>query len=74
MKASQPDLALAAVLDGANTAGDIAIELGVSRRHASMVVHRLLREGALRWTGKRLPRDPEVLGSRGQRVLEIARP
>jgi hypothetical protein len=67
---SQPDLVLAAVLDGASTVGDIADELGVGRKHASVLIWRLLKEGRIRWSGRRMPRDPGIPGSRGQRVYE----
>lgn len=69
---SQPDRALAAVLDGANTSEDIALELGVSRPHARIVVNRLLKEGLLRWTGRRIPPAPGSC-SHGLRVYEAAR-
>lgn len=71
MTATQPDLALAAVLDGANTSAEIAAELGVSHKHASVVINRLVKEGLLRWTARRLP-GPEGTLHRGWRVLEAA--
>ena len=67
---TQPDLAIAAMLDGANTSTDIADILGVSHVHARVVINRLLKEGAIRWTGRRMPR--EGTAGWGKRVYEVA--
>ena len=53
---SQPDLALAAIHDGASTSLDVADALGVSVRHAAAVINRLRKQGFVFWTGKVLPR------------------
>lgn len=69
---SQPDLALAAVLDGLNTSADVAAELGVPVKHASAVLCKLRRQGYLRWTGRVAPRADGV-GGRAAKVYEVAR-
>jgi len=69
-QASQPDRALAAVIDGANTATDIAAELGVSSSHAAALLCKLKRQGYLRWTGRKVP-PPRGEGGKGCRVYEV---
>ncbi len=54
-QASEPDRALAAVLDGANTAADIAAELGVSMERAGAVLRKLRRRGYVRRTDRCIP-------------------
>jgi len=69
MLASQPDRALAAILDGCNTSADIAEELGVSVKHAAAVINKLRRHGYVRWTGRFVPQDSGV-GGRPYHVWE----
>ena len=65
----QPELTLAAVLDGANTSQDIADVLKITPAHARVVINRLLHEGALRWSGRSLPR--EGCQGWGLRIYEV---
>ena len=69
---SQPDAALAAMLDGASTSREIADELGVSVKHAASVINRLRLEGCVRWTGRIVPPEPGESGH-GYRVWEAVR-
>ena len=64
----QPDRALAAILDGANTSSDVADILNASGPHARVVVNRLVKEGLIRWTGRRMLR--EGCAGWGKRVYE----
>jgi Mn-dependent DtxR family transcriptional regulator len=66
---TQPDLTIAAMLDGATTSTEIADELGVSGPHARVVINRLQKEGAIRWTGRRMAR--EGCAGWGKRVYEV---
>ena len=66
--ATQPDRALAALLDGATTSPDIADELGVSIKHAAAVINKLRRQGYLRWTGRVIPRP---VGQKGGRECKV---
>lgn len=52
---SQPDMALAAVLNGLNTAADIAAELSIPIHRAAHVLRRLRRRGAVRRTDRHIP-------------------
>jgi hypothetical protein len=67
---TQPDQVLAAFLDGANTWSDVADVLEVSPVHARVVLRRLVKEGAIRWTGRRMPR--EINAGLGKRIYEVA--
>jgi len=71
MLASQPDRALAAILDGCNTSADIAEELGVSLKYASGLLSLLAYEGRIVWRGRYTPRPPGQRGP-GSRVYELA--
>lgn len=54
-QASQPSRALAALLTGANTAADVAIDLGITIERAGHVLRRLRRRGHVRRTERRIP-------------------
>lgn len=68
---SHPDLALAAILDGASNSLEIAEELGVSVKYASAILSDLLREKAIVWRGRYEPREPGKRGP-GRRHYQIA--
>jgi hypothetical protein len=68
---AHPDIALAAVMEGANTSPDLAEELDWSVKYASAVLSQLHREGHIVWRGRYMPRVPGVRGP-GTRVYEVA--
>ncbi len=55
MPPSQLDLALAALIDGATTASDIAEDLKIPVERAGIVLWKLRRRGYIRFTGRRVP-------------------
>ncbi len=68
---AHPDLALAAIKDGASNSLEIAAELGVSVKYASAILSDLLREGSIAWRGRYEPREPGRRGP-GRRFYEPA--
>jgi predicted ArsR family transcriptional regulator len=53
---------LACLAEGANTSQDIADMLAISRYHATIALSKLTRQGRVRNTRRRIPREPGQSG------------